>query len=195
MSKKPTWKAKKRAISSGEAGKEVAPSAELRPGSKRIRQYLDPQGNELIVVKGSKPYGSLTKAAFGNDPALHLLHGAEKGANFVAFDVGEDFLSLRGLARGTGKKNANLLVPVLEEVRTAIFDISGRAKVQELGIDDIAIDRIGDEALFLPPLEFEEGESDPQALIDGLAVSLGHDLITVFPPSNVIDLQRTLKGE
>lgn len=195
MSKKPTWKEKKRAISSGKTGREVAPSAELRPRSKKIRQYLDASGNELIVVKGKTPYGSLTKAAFGNDPSLHLLHGAEKGKNFVAFDVGEDFLSLRGLARGTGKKNANMLVPVLEEVRTAIFDISERAKVPELGMDDIAIDRIGDEALFLPPLEFEEGESDPDALIEGLAVSLGHDLINVFPPGSVIDLQRALKGE
>ena len=180
---------------STEPGFEVKPGFSFRAPDRTFRHLVDGEGNEYLDVKGNRPYGSLTESAFGVSPEQrHLLRAVKRGKDSITFKVPEDTLGMKAASLGTGRRNLALLLPVYVKIGEAITDIAPQARIESLSIEDLAFNRSDGGVLFVPPLKFHEGESNPARLIEDVAVSMQAGLSSVFKEDQIAEMQDALRA-
>ncbi|HSX23737.1 MAG TPA: hypothetical protein VLE74_01425 [Candidatus Saccharimonadales bacterium] len=173
----------------------VLPAGLLRPdiSPEHVVQFVQPSGEEYMVVRSTRPYGVMTAAAFNSvSETSDLLEGIYVGEDYSAFTIPNDLLTLRAVSLGTGNHQTEVLQPVYRRLGEMIARTAEKISLPALHLGDIALRRTTGILEFIPPVEFTEGETSLSAVASELSESITHDLAQVFSGSRIAQLNLEL---
>ncbi len=150
----------------------VHPARNLRPNSKNFQHLVGPEGQEYLVIRGKRPYGTLTKTALSDEAhESHLLHIVGRDDTGTVFEVPDELLSLPAATYGS-RGRPEVLLPVYQDLKTAIARVAQLGMIEHFGIDDFAVTRTTGDILLLPPMRVRKGTSMAQELLGKLAADI-----------------------
>ncbi len=167
----------------------VEPVRRLNTDPERhVVQYFEADGSERFAVRETRAYGSISDVV---RPDLMRVTGV--GPDYSIFEVPEDTLSLRAITLGTGRGHStDLLRGIYNRAGDAVGRLLTEVQAPLLSVADLAVVRPAATVLFIPPVHFGEGTSNPEEHINSLSASLEQYFGNVWNKSALRELSFVL---